>query len=181
MKAYIARSFVPRNKISRLILLALLLAAANLLLWGGILLKSFPVGSLYSSGTTFAADGLEINFTDQVLLKHPRINYTIKMRWDGKSNIMQETGSMTYGLRGQLLLSLNDARNVGPSLLSEFDLEDDLAFNRIYVNSGKAVLSVIPISGDFEGLCYYIIHLNKVHCGGRMASLIPLAPMPSLQ
>jgi len=43
------------------------------------------------------------------------------------------------------------------------------------------VLSVIPISGDFEGLCYYVIHLNKVHCGGRTASLFPFAPVPSAQ
>lgn len=181
MKAHTVRSFVPQSKVSRLMLLVCALMAANLLIWGEILLRGFPVGSLYSSGTTFAADGVEINFTDQVLLKYPRVSYTVKMRWDGKSNIMQETGNMSYGWRGQLLLSLNDARNVGPSLLSEFDLEDDLAFNRIYINSGKAVLSVIPIPGDFEGLCYYIIHLSKVHCGGRMASLIPIAPLPIAQ
>jgi hypothetical protein len=181
MKIYSVRSVMPQSNLGRLIIFALALVAANFILWSSVLLKSFPVGSLYSSGTTFTADGMEINFTDQVLVKHSRVNYTIKMRWDGKSNIMQETGSMSYGLLGQLLLSLNDARSIGPSLLSEFDLEDDLAFNRIYVNSGKAVLSVIPVSGDFEGLCYYIIHLNKVHCGAPMASSSSLAPVPSSQ
>jgi hypothetical protein len=181
MKIYSVRSFVPQSKVGRLILLSFALVVANLLVWGNTLLRGFPSGSLYSAGTTFAADGMEINFTDQVLLKHSRVNYTIKVRWGDKNNIMQETGSMSRGVRGQMLLSLNDARSIGPSLLSEFKLEDDLAFNRIYVNSGAAVLNVIPISGDFKGLCYYIIYFNSVHCGTSVASSLPPPPVSSSQ
>lgn len=143
------------------------LVVANVMLWATYISPPLLPGSLYSLGVAFKADGSDLTFSDKLMFGDDRVNYAIKVNWDGKSNTMQEAGVASRGLRGQVDVLLKDVTSFGPSLLSEGVLEEEFAFNRSYMQGGHAQLSLLPLSGDFQDLCFYLIYLKKVYCGGK--------------
>lgn len=170
---------LPATQAGRLMLLIGLLAVANLLSWGAHLLRPFASDRLFSSGVAFAADGTELRFNDLLTLKGDRVNYQLKVRWDNNINIMQEAGTAWRGWFGEAHMVLSNTHSIGPSVLSQVPLDQDMLFSRSYLQSGKAQLSAFPLGGDFQGLCLYLIDMKKVHCAASVVRSAVGGPHPS--
>lgn len=153
--------------------LLVILGSMNVLVWGVKLYSSAPSLSRYSSGTAFSRDGTILSFTDKFEVNAKNFSFVVRYNWNDKSNTMQETGRASYSLLGKWDLAVEDSSSVGISLLADMDLEEDFLFGRNYMQSGSAVISVLPISGEFEGLCYYVLFVKKVYCGAKKLRSAP--------
>ncbi|MNW13438.1 hypothetical protein D3C71_2113930 [compost metagenome] len=63
------------------------------------------------------------------------------------------------------MLAVTDSSSFGPPLLTELELHEDFLFGRAYMQSGQAVISLVPLTGRFEAICYYLIFAKRVYCG----------------
>lgn len=157
---------------SRKIVLLATLGLANFFVWGCKLVAETPVGSLYSSGTAFSTDGTVLTFYDKVTFKEDTFSFSTKYRWNDKSNTLQEFGSTSRGLWGDYLLAVHDSTTYGSSLLTELDLDEDFLFSRGYMQSAQAKLSLIPLFGEYAGICYYMIYERRVYCGTNTSRIV---------
>lgn len=148
-----------------IVLMLIVLGFANVVVWGGNAYKYLPTKTLYSSGVFFSTDGILVRFSDRLTLKSKDFNYSIKYSWAGKNNSMQEVGVASFGLRGDVVFEVNKSSSFGSNILNELDLDEDIIFNRTYMQSGVAKLSVLPLLGEFKGICYYLVNSKKVYCG----------------
>lgn len=143
------------------------LSLANLIVWGEKVFAGFPTGSLYSSGTAISAIGSEFNYSDKLEFKDEHYNFALRINWDGKTNIMQESGLASHDLWGAININVTHSSSFGPPALSEINLGDDLLFGRSYMQGGHGTIRLIPFTGDFSGICYYFYYMKKVYCGAN--------------
>jgi hypothetical protein len=154
------------NQTKVIIILIIIFSLMNITLWGQKLLGGFP-DSLYSSGIAFSSDGTALKFSDRFAFQDKHFNFSVKYNWNNKTNTMQETGIATHDLFGGLNIAIDDSSSFGSSLLGDIELDEELLFGRSYMQSGRANISVIPLSGsgEFDKLCYYLLFLERVYCG----------------
>lgn len=147
--------------------LILILALANIAFWGRQIGAPIPAYTLYSSGTTFSLDGEAVNFSERMMLNHEKISYAIKVNWAGKIHTAQHTGKVSQGFRGELNIFLQDSSSFGASLIDEAQLDEDILFNRSYLENGHAELKFLPVPVDIDGRCFYLIYMQRVQCGAN--------------
>lgn len=157
----------------RLLILLVALGTANLLVWGAKWVAGFPAGALYSTGTVYTADGTRVKFSGKLEFKGNHFNLWTRAHWNGKSNSMYEVGSVTHGALGEFNVQLESASSFGPPVLAEVELDDELAFSRVSMQGGLDKMSMLPLVGDFNELCYYLLYRKRVYCGGQQNA--PLA------
>lgn len=147
----------------------IILGVANLLAWGNKLLTTQEPNNLYSSGMTFGADGTTLNFTNKLEFSADKFIFSNKYSWNNKNNTFIETGDVRHGLWGQQVLAVTKSSSFGPPLLAELELDEDFLFGRAYMQTGQAVINIVPLTGDFEGVCYYLIFAKRAYCGTPIA------------
>ena len=145
------------------IIIALL--ALNAIVWGRKATEIFPEGKIYASGTAFANDGTVLNYVDALQFKDEYFSFSLKVNWKDKSNTMQEAGLATRSFLGAYDVTLTTINSFGESVLDNVDLDEDMMFNRGYMQGGNAKVKLLPIADDFDGVCYYLMYLNRVYCG----------------
>lgn len=153
------------SKKRRWAILLIVLLLANLFVWGGKHLQGFPDGALYSTGNAFSADGKLLIFADRLQFKGGHFSYGLKVNWDDKTNLMQEAGLASRGIRGELKVELRDSASFGSPILGIVELDDELSFGRSYLQSRHANMSMLPLSGEFEKNCYYMLYTQRTFCG----------------
>lgn len=148
-----------------LLITILLLTLGNIFFWSMQLTSKLPQQTLYSSGVTFSSDGIALRYINRVLFKKERITSSFKFYWNDKTSTSQKSGQIHPGWKGDWNVLYDKFTNSGPSAIDELDLEEDFTFNRIYLQSNQAQISILPLSGDFGATCFYFIHLAQVYCG----------------
>lgn len=157
----------------RLAALLLTLGLLNALVWGTRSVADQSPVNYYSTGTAFSSDGTVLRFSDKFQMKAKAFSFSAKYIWNNKINTMQEIGTTQRGLWGDVQLTVNSTSSFGPSLLGEVELDDELLLTRSYMQSGQATMNILPLTGDFAGLCYYLIYMHKVYCGTNNANPLP--------
>ena len=153
----------PLNQ--RLALLVIILGGANVFVWGEKGLAKFPEGILYSTGTAFSLNGAALKMSDKLTFSEEHFSYSVKVDWDNKTNLMQEVGIAKRGVRGEYDVVLDSSSSFGPSVLAEGLLDDYLSFRRSYLQTHRAKIRLLPLSGEYQGLCYLFLHMQKLSCG----------------
>jgi hypothetical protein len=126
-----------------------------------------PQGDLYSTGQAVTSNGDVVAFDDKLIFRGGGFSYAMYSSWGGKINVGQVGGEISPGYLGDIRFKLNRSANHGSPLLGDPLLDNSLAFNQSFARSKGASFSVVPIAGDFSGLCFYIIELSKAQCGGK--------------
>jgi len=172
------RVFTEASQKQRLVALLLFLGLGNIVAWGSKVVTGTSTKNLYSSGLAFSSDGTPLRFSNKLQLKGTTFNYSVKYSWNNKINIMQETGTARRGLLGDWFLTVKTSSSIGPSMLAELELDDDLLFARSYMQSGHATINALTLPGDLAASCYYLIHMQKTYCGSSGANPLPALLSP---
>lgn len=149
----------------KLLVLVVLLAFANLIVWGQRMVVDFSNKNLYSSGVAFSVDGAPLHFTNRLIFKKTSFISSIKYNWGAKTSAMQQSGNVAQGMLGEWKFTFNDSVKSGPSVFDDLEFKDDFTFNRLYMESGRARLRLLPIAENLGGQCFYFIRMALVYCG----------------
>jgi hypothetical protein len=143
------------------------LVLANIMIWSQNSPTSFSTLKRYSSGTAFSSDGKIINHSDKLEINDEHFSFVVKYKWDDQNSVLHESGKISRGAMGIWDVTMEDSSYFGSPVLKELELDDDLLFGRRYMQSGKGMVRILPMYGELEGFCYYLIISKRVYCGSK--------------